>query len=108
MKTDDPPDGVPGRTRGTRVAEWVLCGVLTTAVLLTAVEAIARPTAPWWPFVLENAWTLSAVTLGCRAVLRITEKADARDVEGRAGPPPDHGPAPQDGGDVPPSRRSGR
>ncbi|MEV1053695.1 hypothetical protein [Streptomyces sp. NPDC049887] len=106
MQTDGPPDGVPGRTRSARVAEWVLCGVLTTAVLLTAVEAIAQPAAPWWPFVWHNAWTLGAVTLGCWAVLRVTERADAREAGGRAGTPPHHGPASQEGDEGPP-RRSG-
>ncbi|MFE0040392.1 hypothetical protein [Streptomyces sp. NPDC059015] len=105
MQTDGPPDGVPGRTRSARVAEWVLCGVLTTAVLLTAVEAIAQPAAPWWPFVWQNAWTLGAVTLGCWAVLRVTERADAREAGGRAAPP-HHGPASQEGDEGPP-RRSG-
>ncbi|MDI9888946.1 hypothetical protein QMZ92_32500 [Streptomyces sp. HNM0645] len=107
MQTDGPPDGVPGRTRGPRVAELALCGVLATALLLSAVEAIAQPAAPWWPFVWQNAWTLSAVTLGCWAVLRITEKADARDAERRDGTPPQHGPASQDRDDEPPSQCSG-
>ncbi|MFG2757045.1 hypothetical protein [Streptomyces wuyuanensis] len=95
MRTDGPPDGAPEGARRTRFAEWLVCGVLAAAVLLSAIEAFARPSAPWWPFVWQNAWTLSAVTLGCWAVLRTVEKADAR--ESRSTARPDRATGPQDG-----------
>ncbi|TFE49387.1 hypothetical protein E3E14_16120 [Streptomyces sp. ICN441] len=105
MHTDGPPDGASRRTRRTRVAEWIVCGVFGMAAALTAVEVLARPSAPWWPFVWQNAWTLSVVVLGCWAVLRVTERGDAR-AEGRSAAPPGHGPASRDGDEAsPPGER---
>ncbi|MFD4585934.1 hypothetical protein [Streptomyces sp. NPDC058434] len=103
MHADRPPDGATGGTRRLRVAEGVVCGVLAAAVLLSTVEAFVRPAAPWWPFVWQNAWTLSAITLGCWVVLRTTEKADAR-AKRRPAAPPGDGSATQDGDEEPSSR----
>ncbi|MEU4132083.1 hypothetical protein [Streptomyces wuyuanensis] len=101
MRTDGPPDRAPNGARRTRVTERLVCGVLAAAVLLSAVEAFARPSAPWWPFVWQNAWTLSAVALGCWAVLRTVEKADAREARHPAGP--DRATGSQNGDESPPS-----
>ncbi|WP_432072837.1 hypothetical protein [Streptomyces wuyuanensis] len=101
MRTDGPPDEGPNRVRRTRFTERLVCGVLAAAVLLSAIEVFARPSAPWWPFVWQNAWTLSAVTLGCWAVLRTVEKADAR--EGRRAARPDRSAEPRNGDESSPS-----
>ncbi|RNL70054.1 hypothetical protein [Streptomyces sp. I6] len=108
MHTDGPPGGASRGIRGirgirgtrgtrrTRVSERIVCALLTASAALTAVEVLARPSAPWWPFVWQNAWTLSVAVVGCWAVLRSTEKADTR-TEGRPAAPPGQGRAPRDG-----------
>ncbi|MEU9745535.1 hypothetical protein [Streptomyces niveus] len=57
-------------------------------MFLTAVEALAHPTATWWTYLWPTAWALTAATLAGWLALRVIEKHRARpDVEAQGSDP---------------------